>query len=213
MSNWGYYSEQIGDYSRRNLLSVQDDSVSSEENALRASLWQLIDPYFYRSRVTIPKLLIHGTNDRYWNLDATKFYWDDLVGPKYILTLPNADHDLGSEMLKGVMTIAAFAKLISNGDTLPTMTWKMETGGNNYTLTVTSDIPAMGAKLWVAHNEGRDFREAKWTSTRLEPLPSGEGNFLATIAKPKTGYVGFYVEIETEYEGIACSLTTQVFNP
>ena len=213
MSNWGYYSEQIDDYSRRNLLSIRDDSANPEENAFRAGLWQIIDPYSYRSRITIPKLLIHGTNDRYWNLDATKFYWDDLVGPKYLLTLPNVGHNLGTEMFKGLATIAAYAKLVCSGNDLPAMTWKMETGGNGYTLTVTSDIPAKRAKLWVAHNEGRDFREAKWSSTHLEPLASGKGNFHATVEKPKTGFVGFYVELETEFEGIPCSLTTEVFNP
>ena len=65
---------------------------------------------------------------------------------------------------------------------------------------------------FVAYNEGRDFREAKWTSTELNPLPGSRGNFHATVTKPESGYVGFYIELETEYEGIPCSLTTEVFN-
>ena len=213
MANWGYFSEQIGDYSGHDLLSGQFDSAGQEEKEFRDRLWYMIDPYFYRSRVTIPKLLIHGTNDRYWNLDATKFYWNELVGPKFILTLPNVGHNLGAEQRKAMTTIAAYAKLICRGDALPSMTWKEETVENGYTLSVTSNIPAKGAKLWVAHNEGRDFREAKWSSTDLNPLSGSKGNFLATITKPETGYVGFYIEIETEYEGISCSLTTEVFNP
>jgi PhoPQ-activated pathogenicity-related protein len=213
MANWGYFSEQIGDYSGHDLLSGQFDSAGQEEKEFRDRLWYMIDPYFYRSRVTIPKLLIHGTNDRYWNLDATKFYWNELVGPKFILTLPNVGHNLGAEQRKAMTTIAAYAKLICRGDALPSMTWKEETVENGYTLSVTSNIPAKGAKLWVAYNEGRDFREAKWNSTDLNPLSGSKGNFLATITKPETGYVGFYIEIETEYEGISCSLTTEVFNP
>ena len=214
MTNWGFYSEQIGDYSRRGLLAGQiAPNSSQEEKDLRERLWHMIDPYFYRSRVMIPKLLVHGANDRYWNLDATKFYWDDLVGPKYILTLPNVGHNLGAEQQKAMTTIAAYAKLVCSNDALPSMTWKEETKVNEYTLSVTSNIPAKGAKLWVAYNEGRDFREAKWTSTNLNPLPGGRGNFLATVTRPETGYVGFYVELETEYEGISCSLTTEVFNP
>jgi len=214
MTNWGFYSEQIGDYSRRRLLAGQiDPNSSQEEKDLRERLWHMIDPYFYRSRVAIPKLLIHGTNDRYWNLDATKFYWNDLVGPKYILTLPNVGHNLGQEQPKAMSTVAAYAKLICSGGALPSMTWKEGITANGYTLSVTSNIPAKGAKLWVAYNEGRDFREAKWTSTELKPLPDGRGNYLATVTKPENGYVGFYVELETEYEGISCSLTTEVFNP
>ena len=215
MTNWGYYSEQIADYYSRNLLVGQiDPKASKEEKDLRDSLWRSIDPYFYRERVTIPKLLVHGTNDRYWNLDATKFYWNDLVGAKYILTLPNVGHNLGSERQKAMTTIAAYAKLISDGGQLPDMKWKIETEADQYTLSVTSNIPAKGAKLWVAIQEGRDFRESKWNATDLQPQPGGNGNFRATVAKPNAGqHAGFYIEIETEYAGIPCSLTTEVFNP
>ena len=214
MSNWGYYSEQIADYSRRKLLMDQiDPNAPAEEKELREQLWNMIDPYFYRERVTIPKLLVHGTNDRYWNLDATRFYWNDLVGAKYILTLPNVGHNLGSERQKALTTISAYAKLISDGGRLPVMTWKQEATSGGYTVSVMSNISATGAKLWVACNEGRDFREAKWNATDLQPLPSGKGNFLVTVPKPENGHVGFYVEIETEYKGIPCSLTTEIFNP
>ena len=209
-TNWGFYSEQIGDYSRRKLLTNQiDPNASAEEKELRDRLWHSIDPYFYRERVAIPKLLIHGTNDRYWNLDATKFYWNDLVGAKYILTLPNVGHNLGGEQDKALKTIAAYAKLIGDGGVLPEITWKMELKNDFYTISVTSNISAIGVKLWVARSEGRDFREAKWNSTDLDV----SGNFLATVAKPESGHVGFYIEIETEYKGIPCSLTTEVFNP
>ena len=214
LANWGYYSEQIEDYSRRGLLHEQTDpNASAEEKELRERLWHMIDPYFYLERITVPKLLVHGTNDRYWNLDGTRFYWNDIVGEKYLLNLPNVGHNLGRERDKALTTIAAYAKLISDGETLPTVTWKEEYKADEYTLSVTSDIPANGAKLWVAYNEGRDFREATWNPTDLQPLPDGKGNFLATVTKPETGHVGFYIEIETEYEGIPCSLTTEVFNP
>jgi PhoPQ-activated pathogenicity-related protein len=172
-----------------------------------------VDPYFYRERVTIPKLLIHGTNDRYWNLDATKFYWNDLVGPKFILNLPNVGHNLGAERTKAITTIAAYAKLMSDGERLPAMIWKDEYKADEYSLSVTSNIPAKGAKLWVAYNETRDFREAKWSATDLQPLTKGSGNYRATLKKPENGHVGFYIEIETEYKGIPCSLTTEIFNP
>ena len=54
----------------------------------------MVDPYTYRDRLTKPKLLINGTNDRYWTLDALDLYWDELKGPKYVVELPNAGHGL-----------------------------------------------------------------------------------------------------------------------
>lgn len=214
LANWGYYSEQIEDYSRRRLLHEQTDpNAPAEEKELRERLWHMIDPYFYRERITIPKLLVHGTNDRYWNLDGARFYWNDLTGHKFLLNLPNVGHNLGRERDKALTTIAAFAKLISDGVDLPTMCWHEEYKTDGYTLSVTSDIPATGAKLWTAYNEGRDFREATWNFTELQPLPDGKGNFLAKVYKPESGYVAFYVEIETGYKGISYSLTTEVFHP
>ena len=214
MSNWGFYSEQIGDYSRRGLMADQiDPNASEEEKALRERMLHMIDPYFYRERLVLPKFLVHGTNDRYWNLDATKFYWDDLLGPKFLLNLPNVGHNLGAERVKALTSIAAFSKLVSDGAPFPSINWKNERKGDEYVLSVTSNIPAKAAKLWIAHNEGTDFREVNWTSSDLQPLAGSSGNFQATIKKPESGYVGYYIEVETEYAGIPCSLSTEIFNP
>ena len=213
-ANWGYYSSGIGEYSHRNFLPNQiDPNASEEEMKLREYLWHLIDPYFYLDRITMPKFLIHGTNDVYWNLDATKFYWNDLVGEKYILTLPNAGHSLGSEREKAFTSIAAYAKFVVEGGTLQSMKWKYENNVTEYTLSVTSGLSVIRAKLWVAYNGKRDFLYAKWNSTDLQVLPEKEGNFSVTVKKPESGYVAFYIEIETEYECIPYSLTTEVFNP
>ena len=57
-------------------------------------LWQMIDPWVYREKLTLPKMIINGANDPYWPLDALNSYWDDLKGEKWVLYVPNAGHDL-----------------------------------------------------------------------------------------------------------------------
>ncbi len=84
---WGQYSEQIHDYVERGLMEKVQTPTGTQ-------LWQMVDPYTYRDRLAKPKMLINGTNDRYWTLDALDLYWGGLEGPKYLVELPNAGHDL-----------------------------------------------------------------------------------------------------------------------
>ena len=56
----------------------------------------------------MPKLLINGTNDRYWTLDALNIYWDDLKGPKSVVYLPNAGHNLAVNRDYALNGIGAF---------------------------------------------------------------------------------------------------------
>ncbi|OHB75274.1 MAG: hypothetical protein A2W31_12925, partial [Planctomycetes bacterium RBG_16_64_10] len=84
---WGDYSDEIHDYTERGL---QEHLGSEAGQALRA----IVDPYAYRAALDQPKLIMLGTNDRYWPLDALNLYWHDLVGENYILYVPNNGHGL-----------------------------------------------------------------------------------------------------------------------
>src|SRR6185295_7859277 len=85
---YGKQSEKIHDYTELGFDKRADDPVMTK---LRG--W--VDPYTYRNRYTMPKLLLLGTNDPYWTVDSIRNYWDDLPGPKLIFQTPNAGHDLG----------------------------------------------------------------------------------------------------------------------
>jgi PhoPQ-activated pathogenicity-related protein len=209
---WGDYSLQVADYTTRNL--IQDHS--KEMPAYKALIWQMVDPYSYRSRLTLPKLLVHGTNDEYWTVDATRFYWDDLEGVKFILNLPNVGHDLSNrgqgadridERIKALQTLAAFTRYACSGEDWPEMTWKRTESGNNITVTVETDIPVSAAKLWTVKSDTKDFRQSKWTS---QPATGGYGTYTATIPKPASGHIAYYVELEVDYD-VPCSLTTEVW--
>jgi len=203
LETWGTHSPSIHDYTDRNLIQLDDSQASEFEK----NLWTMIDPYSYRSRLTMPKLLIHGTNDPYWALDAAKFYFDDLPGVKYILTLPNAAHDLGSQQIKGVQTAAVFARKAARGDAWPTVKWKLVENETGYRIDIETDLALRGVKLWAAQSETKDFRQAKWTSTTLE----AKASLSVPVSKPESGYIAFFVELESVDAGLPFSLTTQVW--
>src|SRR5262249_55112259 len=68
---FGKPSEMIKDYTERNLVPIPDTPEAKK-------LWTMIDPWVYREKLTVPKLLVNGTNDPYWPLDALNSYWNDL---------------------------------------------------------------------------------------------------------------------------------------
>lgn len=203
IETWDDYSPSIHDYTSRNLVRKEGKALSEFEERL----WTMIDPYSYRTRYTIPKMLVHGTNDPYWTVDASQFYWDDLPGIKYMLTLPNAGHGLDGQQVKAVQSIAVFARHAAERKPWPRMTWKLEEQEKQYNLKIDADLSEKRVKLWTAHSEIKDFRKAKWTSKSIE---AGIEETIP-ISKPEAGHVAFFVELSATEYGIPFSLTTQVW--
>ena len=203
IETWGAYSPSIGDYTERNLVRLDNPSESEFET----QLWGMVDPYSYRERLSLPKLLVHGTNDPYWTLDATKHYFDDLPGVKYILTLPNAGHGLDAQQMKAAQAGAAFAKFAAKGGNWTPVKWKLAVTDTGYRIDIETDISPRAVKLWTAQSETKDFRQAKWTSTSLE----AKGTQSVLVAKPLSGHIAFFVELESVSDSLPFSVTTQVW--
>jgi hypothetical protein len=108
---FGKQSEQIHDYTDLNLIDKMD-----EPGMIQLRQW--VDPYHYRDRYTMPKLLLLGTNDPYWVVDSTRHYYSELPDPKLIYQTPNAGHGLngGDEALR---TLAAFYEMIADDRPVP----------------------------------------------------------------------------------------------
>ncbi|MDA1051930.1 MAG: PhoPQ-activated protein PqaA family protein [Planctomycetota bacterium] len=198
---WGKYSEQIVDYTSKGLIKEGDETPRDTQLRL------MMDPYTYRKQLTLPKLLINGTNDRYWVADAMSLYWDDLVGPKYVLQVPNAGHGLdgGHELV--LSTIAAFFRHAVTKTPLPQLQWEHSDSGNDLSLTVTSTAQPKAARLWVAHSDTSDFRESKWQSQELD---GNSDSYVGSLTKPQQGHVAYYCELRFEYQGLPYSLCTVI---
>lgn len=201
---WGDYSEQIADYTRKGLVKREGEPLTEREE----KLWRMMDPYTYRSRLTLPKLIVNGTNDRYWVVDALKHYWDGLEGPKYVRQVPNAGHGLDDGREGALRTVAAFFRHAAANQPLPSLTWSHSISGNESRLMISTDATPVAARLWSARSPTRDFREAKWVSS---PIEREAGDYVGAAARPNDGHLALFGELEFEIGGLKYSLTTRVF--
>jgi len=201
LETWGRYSEQIEDYTRAGL-------VEKLETPDGLKLWKMVDPYSYRDRLTMPKILINGTNDRYWTLDALNLFWDDLQGQKWVVYVPNAGHGLEKNRDYATHGLGALFRCVASGRPMPSLSWKHETTSQgDFKLSVTASPAPKTARLWVARSETNDFRDSPWTSAPM--LQSGQ-IMTAEVAKPAQGNVALFGDLEYEIDGIPYHLSTKV---
>jgi len=182
---WGAYSDQIEDYTR---LNIQDRMATPPGQRLL----QIVDPFSYRNRLTMPKLIIIGTNDPYWPVDAINLYFDELKGQKHILYIPNAGHDLGSGR-EAIAGIIAFFTHVASGTPLPEFSWKVRRDGGRAALTIDARTKPLEVNLWSAVSPTRDFRQATWSKTTISAGP--DGGYLAAVEVPQAGHAAFYGEL------------------
>jgi PhoPQ-activated pathogenicity-related protein len=120
LKSYGRYSEMIDDYVKRDLLPMPKSERAKK-------LWTMIDPWMYRDKITMPTMIINGSNDPYWTIDALNLYWDDLKSPRWVEYVPNAGHNLMQDRInptRVLNTLGAFARIQVHGTKMPKLTWK-----------------------------------------------------------------------------------------
>lgn len=190
MKSYGRYSEEIEDYSKRDIQNRQE---SEEGKRLTA----MVDPYAYRERLTMPKLILLGTNDPYWTVDASGLYINDLKGPTYLHYEPNAGHGLGPGAIPALL---AFYQAVLKGQALPDYSAEITPNGQ-------ISLEYQGSpkiNIWMARSATRDFRQAEWKPRPVEKA----GSVIADAGFSEMGYTALYVEfVYTNDEGVQYSLT------
>ncbi len=207
LASYGKYSEMIRDYTNRKLVPMPKTGDAKK-------LWTMVDPWAYRDKYKMPKLILNGTNDPYWTQDALNLYWDDLPGDKWVTYIPNAGHNLAqmkdgkpSDLTKARNVMAAFGYLMIHDKPMPKQTWKHGEANGKYTLSVTTDQAPKAARVWVADAKTKDFRRAEWRSDELKVDKTGAR---VEVAPPATGCRVFLMECEYEKDGLRYTLSTQV---
>jgi PhoPQ-activated pathogenicity-related protein len=153
---FGGLSEQIQDYEQIH-LPERIDTPSGRE------LVSIVDPYSYRDRLTQPKLILLGTNDPYWPLDALNVYWSGLPEEKRVLYLPNQAHGL-RDVDRLIGSLAALVRYSQHGKPLPAISEVFTQQNGRLELAVRADQVPKRVLAWSATSPSRDFRDAHWRS-------------------------------------------------
>ena len=194
----GKYSEQIRDYTERGIVGRKDPAAER--------LMAMVDPFTYRDRLALPKLQINGTNDPYWTLDSMNLFWDELPGPKWVVYLPNAGHDLNQHRDYAINGIGALSRHVFGGTPFPKISWTFTEADGHLQLAVTSNPAPKSALAWSTTAPALDFRDSQWTSRPLDPGVK----LTASAAQPESGSVALFADLEYEVDGLEYHLSTQL---
>lgn len=183
---WNEYSIQIEDYTK---LGIPQSVNTPGGNAITT----MVDPYSYRKKLTMPKLIFIGTNDEYWPVDAIKNYINEIPGENYIHYVPNAGHDLaGGE--QAFRALSAFWERTLNNKSYKEFSYKTTSDKNSVNIDIkASPDELLNVYLWTTDSKDRDFRDEKWTSKKLKFKKDG---LSYKVKFPKNGYRAFYIDME-----------------
>ena len=184
---YGAWSEAVDDYVDQEIL----EWLGSREFD---ALMRIEDPYSYRDRLTMPKMIVNASGDQFFLPDSSRFYFDDLPGEKHLRYVPNTSHSLDKS--DAIQTISAFYSEIVSNTPRPRFDWTFEKDGS--IKVVAKDRPDT-VRLWQASNpKARDFRletiGPAYKSTTLSP--SGPNTWVARVPAPAAGWTAFYIEMD-----------------
>jgi PhoPQ-activated pathogenicity-related protein len=188
-----HHWQSLGEWSPA-IKEYVDESIMDWQYSLEFQrMLELIDPYSYLDRLTMPKFIINGASDEFFLPDSWQFYWDDLQGDRYLRYVPNFGHSLGASDA-GISMTAFYSKILTGSD-IPVMNW--EAGEDLFTIRFDPENLPDELLLWNAHNpEGRDFRlyviDRIWVSQALE-IPQN-GQVTVNLSVPDEGFTAWFVE-------------------
>ena len=206
---FGEYSSRLTPYSSRGLLPIPQTAAGER-------LLHMVDPWSYRERLTMPKLIINGTNDFYWATDALNIYWSGIPAPKWVFYVPNAGHNLrrqdraqAEQLTDLISALAAFTRHQISGTPMPNVSWRHEENGATSRLFIEAQPAPKSARLWVARAPTNDFRTASWSAQLLQAQGS---RIVAELSKPaEKGARAFFAELDYAIDGLPYNLSTQMW--
>jgi hypothetical protein len=146
---YGGWTYALQDYIDMNITERFDDPnmVHLQEN---------VDPFWYKDRLTMPKLVVNAGMDEFQQPDDTHYWWNDMPKPKRFMMLPNAEHSLATGILEAVPAIGAWIQALLHKDPVPNMDWVISETTGDIAVTVHQEGEIHSAYMWFAHSCGQN---------------------------------------------------------
>ncbi|MBM3811458.1 MAG: PhoPQ-activated pathogenicity [Acidimicrobiia bacterium] len=182
---YGFWAPAIKDYEQMKIMDWSGTPRYKE-------MMKIVEPYEYRDRLAMPKLLLNASGDQFFLPDSSQFYFKDLKGEKYLRYIPNTDHSMRNS--DAVQSIISWVQSVIGGAPRPRFSWKMEKDGS---IRLQAKDAPKEVKLWQASNEkARDFRlmtiGAAWKATAVE---AAGGVYVGKVDKPAQGFTAYFLEV------------------
>lgn len=157
--SFGGWTWALQDYLDMGIMTRLD-----EPNML--TLQQLIDPFFYLDRLTMPKLVINAVMDEFQQPDDNYYWWDSLPEPKRLIMAPNTEHSTITGILEVVPAIGTWGAYLFREEAVPEFTWEISNTTGEIIATLDDLGDVYEASMWYAEScgsnsdgvERRDFR-------------------------------------------------------
>jgi PhoPQ-activated pathogenicity-related protein len=184
---YGRWADAVGDYESEGIMEWQN---SREYEQLVA----LTEPFSFREKLTMPKLILNATGDQFFLPDSWQFYWNDLVGEKHMRYVPNSEHSMRDT--DAIESLAAFYQMILTETERPDFDWEVVNG--TISIQTQEKHPPKEITLWQAHNpDSRNFQVAEigraYEATKIPISP--DGKYQIQVDQPTKGWTAFFVEL------------------
>ncbi len=185
---YGFWAPAIQDYTDIRLQERFNDPKFLD-------LMKIEEPFEYRDRLKLPKLIINSAGDDFFLPDSSQFYFSKLKGEKHLRYVPNTRHNLSPSDVP--QSLAAFVESVVSNRARPDFSWKVNDKDGAIALKVPSGATPKEVKLWkITNPKTRDFRMTttgpNWKS---EPVTLANGKYTARVEKPSAGWTAFFLEL------------------
>ncbi|PIK49439.1 putative autocrine proliferation repressor protein A-like [Apostichopus japonicus] len=175
-------------------------------------LQELVDPYAYIDRLTMPKCVVSAGGDEFFLPDDSHYYYNDMKGPTYLRIHANAEHSLILHHLNVMDELSGFMLSVIEGIPLPQLSWDLYENATHGVIRFYTDLVPMRVTAYRATTltqERRDFRLARGAAVNstepaiqpvfykaFPPTNPSKGVYIAEVIKPALGWTCFFVVAE-----------------